>query len=273
MHRLAASCLLFVPGNRPERFGKALASGAELVCIDLEDAVPATAKAEARAAVVAALPSLPRERIAVRINGLKTEAGLRDLLALKDAGVMPDTLLVPMVESAGELAPLQAVGVPAFIPLIETAAGLAAATEIAVSPGVVAVMFGGGDLSGELGVELAWEPLAVARGQLILACARARVPAIDVPFVHMADADGLALETRRAQALGFAAKAAIHPDQVAIIQNIMQPQPADIAEARAALAAFAAGGGQAVRYKGRMLEAPLVRRLERLVAFEEKDHA
>ncbi|MBA4758880.1 CoA ester lyase [Sphingosinicella sp.] len=268
----AASCLLFVPGNRPERFEKALATGAELVCIDLEDAVPPAAKDETRATVIAALPDLPRERIAVRVNGMRTEAGLRDLLALKDAGPLP-LLLVPMVESAGELAPLQAVGAPAIIPLIETAKGLAAAVEIAAAEAVVAMMFGGGDLSAELGVALEWEPLAAARGQFILACARARVPAIDVPFIHIADPEGLAEEVRRAKSLGFSAKAAIHPAQVEIIQGVLRPQPSDIEEARAALQAFAEAGGQAVMFKGRMLEAPFMRRLERLAAFGESRNA
>ncbi|WP_300536590.1 CoA ester lyase [Sphingosinicella sp.] len=268
----AASCLLFVPGNRPERFEKALATGAELVCIDLEDAVPPAAKDETRATVIAALPGLPCERIAVRVNGMRTEAGLRDLLALKDAGPLP-LLLVPMVESAGELAPLQAVGAPAIIPLIETAKGLAAAVEIAAAEAVVAMMFGGGDLSAELGVALEWEPLAAARGQFILACARARVPAIDVPFIHIADPEGLAEEVRRAKSLGFSAKAAIHPAQVEIIQGVLRPQPSDIEEARAALQAFAEAGGQAVMFKGRMLEAPFMRRLERLAAFGESRNA
>ncbi|MBB4630878.1 HpcH/HpaI aldolase/citrate lyase family protein [Sphingosinicella soli] len=268
----AASCLLFVPGNRPERFEKALATGAELVCIDLEDAVPPAAKDETRAVVMAALPGLPPGRIAVRVNGMRTEAGLRDLLALKDAGPLP-LLLVPMVESVGELAPLQAVGASAIIPLIETARGLAAAAEIAASDAVAAMMFGGGDLSAELGVALEWEPLAAARGHFVLACARARVPAIDVPYIHIADPEGLAEEARRAKSMGFSAKAAIHPAQVQIIQDRMRPQPSEIEDARDALRAFADAGGQAVMFKGRMLEAPFMRRLERLVAFGESRNA
>ncbi len=272
MERFAASCLLFVPGNRPERFEKALASGADVICIDLEDAVPAAAKDEARAAVVAALPGLPADRVCVRVNGMRTEAGLRDLLALKDAGPLP-TLLIPMVESAGELAAVQAVGARAIIPLVETTKGLAAAREIAGAEAVIAMMFGGGDLSAELGVALEWEPLATARGQFILACASARVPAIDVPYIHIKDADGLVEEVRRAKAMGFAAKAAIHPAQVEAIQGTLQPQPSEIENARAALRAFAEAGGQAVMFEGRMLEAPFMRRFERLAAFGERKHA
>jgi citrate lyase subunit beta/citryl-CoA lyase/(S)-citramalyl-CoA lyase len=127
-------------------------------------------------------------------------------------------LLVPMVEEAGDLAVIAgALGerCPSLIPLVETPRGLRHSLAIAGHDKVAAVMFGGGDFSGELGVELAWEPLLAARQQLVLACAEARKPAIDVPFVRLEDEAGLAGEAARARAIGFAAKAAIHPAQLA----------------------------------------------------------
>ena len=134
------------------------------------------------------------------------------------------------------------------------------AMAIAQSSQVAAVMFGGADFAGELGVALAWEPLLAARGALILACAEARVAAIDVPFVALDDKEGLADECRRAKALGFSAKAAIHPAQVATIEATFAPSAADVREAEEALAAYRDGGERAIRFKGRMLEAPLVKR-------------
>jgi (S)-citramalyl-CoA lyase len=256
--------ILFVPGTRPDRFAKALASGADAVCIDLEDSVPAEGKAAARAAVTGGIGA----DYALRINGLTTRAGLADLLALSEAEVVPRLLLVPKVESAAEIAIVRAIlgsRAPAIVPLIETARGLRLAHEIAAAPGVAAMMFGGGDLSAELGVALAWDPLAHVRAAFVLVCAEAQIPAIDVPWIALDDEAGLAAETRAAKALGFAAKAAIHPAQIDVIAAILRPTDDEIDEARAALAAFDAAGGAAVRFNGRMLEAPIVRRYRRIV--------
>jgi (S)-citramalyl-CoA lyase len=269
-----AQSLLFVPGHRPDRFGKAAAAGAGLTVIDLEDAVPAADKPAARAAALAQLgedgTALPGWGL--RINAVTTAAGIADLAALGEAAMLPPVLLVPMVESPVELKIIaNALGArcPGLVPLIETPAGLRAAHQIGKVSGVVALMFGGGDFSAELGVALAWEPLVTARSLLVMAAAEARVPAIDVPFIVLDDSDGLAEEACRARLLGFAAKAAIHPAQLPAIHQAFQPTAADVAEAQEALAAYAAGGGQAIRFKGRMLEAPFVRRYQAVL--EAKD--
>ena len=170
-----------------------------------------------------------------------------------------------MVEAAAELEIVRAaLGDVPLIPLIETIAGLAAAPLVAKAHGVAAVMLGGADLAAELGVALAWEPLLMARAQLVAACAAAGVPAIDVPWTVLDDDAGLAAEAARAKALGFAGKAAIHPRQVAAIEATFRPSAAEREEASAALAAFADAGGAAVRFRGRMLEAPLMARYRRL---------
>jgi citrate lyase beta subunit len=259
--------LLFVPGSKPERTAKALASAARIVCIDLEDSVPASDKATARAAALTALGAGDR-RLALRINGMKTRAGLEDLLALVNANVAPPLLLVPMVESAAEIAIVVAAfggKAPPIVPLIETVKGLRAAHEIAAAPGVGAMMFGGGDFAAELGVALAWEPLLAARGAFILACAGAGIAAIDVPFIGLEDQQGLIAEAHAAKQLGFAGKAAIHPAQVDPINAVMLPTAEEIAEAREAAQVFAAANGAAVRFKGRMLELPIMRRYQRIL--------
>lgn len=258
----AASSLLFVPGSRPERFAKARAAGAGLTAIDLEDAVADDDKPTAR---VAALGEAARDpqALAIRINAVTTDAGAADLAALEQAAILPSALLVPMVESDEELRSVAtALGhrCPALIPLIETPRGLRHALAIAQAPQVAAIMFGGADFAAELGVAMAWEPLLAARGQLLLACAEARVPALDVPFIALDDEVGLAAECIRARALGFAGKAAIHPAQVAAIEQAFTPSTREIDEAIEALAAYRDGGYRAVRFKGRMLEAPLIKR-------------
>lgn len=257
--------LLFVPGATPARFGKALASGASMVCIDLEDSVPPDGKAQARAHALAAVRD--DARFAIRINPVSTEDGTRDLLALADAGLRP-TILLPKAESVDDPAVVRGAlgGGTEIVPLIESPRALRATHAIAGAPDVAAMMFGGGDMAAELGVEIAWEPLLAARGAFLLGCAEAGVPAIDVPFLDLADAEGLAAETRRARMLGFQAKAAIHPAQVATIDAVLRPSPELIEEALAAQAAYAAGGGAAVRFRGRMLEAPVMRRYHRILA-------
>lgn len=269
------SSMLFVPGSKPERFAKAVASGASVACIDLEDAVPASGKALARQNALAAIAA-GDPRLVLRINAITTRAGLEDVLALADAAILPALLFVPMVEETAEIHIIRSVlkdAAPPIVPLIETVRGLGNAHAIATTPGVAAMMFGGGDFSAELGVELAWEPLLAARGAFILACAGAAIPAIDVPYIRLDDSAGLEAEARAAKALGFAAKAAIHPNQVECINTVFRPTVEEIADAEAACAAFAEADGAAVRFKGRMLEAPIMRRYQRILAMRSDDNA
>lgn len=255
---------LFAAGGRPDRFAKASASGADLVCIDLEDSVPSAGKAEARLAAIEAVRDDPG--LAVRINAVRTLDGLRDLVALADAGIVPAALFIPKVESPDDIAVVRgALGSVVVIPLIETPAGLRHIPAIGAAGGVAAMMFGGGDLSAELGVALAWEPLVAARGQFLIGCAEAGLPAIDVPWIALDDNEGLAEEARRAKMMGFAAKAAIHPAQIATLRSVFAPDAQEIETARAAEAAFVAGGGTAIRFRGRMLEAPVMRRYRRII--------
>lgn len=264
----AAASLLFVPGSRPDRFEKARGAGAGLVVIDLEDAVGPADKESARAS---ALQQVAQDGagFALRINAVTTPEGIRDLAALSEAQDLPATLMVPMVESAVELDVVAgALGArcPALIPLIETPRGLRGALAIASHPTVSALMFGGADFSGELQVPVGWEPLLAARQALVLACAEARVPLIDVPFIHLDDDTGLAEECAKARALGIQAKAAIHPRQVPAIEAAFAPSAEQVAEAEEALRVYEETGGKAVRHKGRMLEAPMIKTYRATIA-------
>ncbi len=267
----AYSSLLFVPGSRPDRFAKAKDAGAGLTVIDLEDAVPAPDKADARDAALKHLAN-GVAGWAIRINPVATAAGVADLAALGATDVLPETLLLPMAETARDceiVAQVLGERCPMLVPLVETPRALRHARAIAAAPKVAAVMFGGGDFAGVLGVTLAWEPLLTARQQLILACAEAEVPAIDVPFIHLDDADGLAAECARSEALGFAAKAAIHPRQVAAIDAAFVPGEDAVNEAAEALQAYADGGEQVMTHRGKMLEAPIVKRYQAIIAKHE----
>jgi (S)-citramalyl-CoA lyase len=258
----AIQSILFVPGNRPERFAKALASGADMICLDLEDAVPPDEKSAARNAALAVLGD--DARLAVRINGLATRDGLADLLALAEAPARPAMLLIPMVESTREITIARSILVDSavnFVPLIETVSGIANAPAIAAETGVSALMFGGADLSAQLGVTLGWEPLLLARSKLVMAAAGAGKWAIDVPYIHLDDETGLADEAQRAKALGFTAKAAIHPAQIPAIHGVFRPTAHEIAEA---------ARGAAVRFKGKMLEAPVMARYRQILSLKDR---
>jgi citrate lyase beta subunit len=266
--------LLFVPGTRPDRFPKALATAADTVCIDLEDAVPEQGKAEARAAALKALES-GDPRLSLRINGLKTRAGLADLAALAHGAARPRLILVPKAESPAEVAIVGAAlgSGTAIVPLIESVRGLDAAREIAHTEGVAMLMFGGGDLAAEIGVEFRWEPLLTSRSLLVLACARAGIEAMDAPYLGLQDEAGLIAETRAAKALGFSAKSAIHPAQVQPIRAALSPTDTEVAEAEEAERVFAAAGGAAVRFRDRVLDVPIMRRYQRILAMRSKRDA
>lgn len=258
--------LLFVPGSRPERFEKALASGADLVCIDLEDAVGPADKDAARTAALAAAGD---PRLGVRINGLRTQQGIADLAAIVAAKARPAFLMMPMVEAVAEIEIVHASlpDVP-LLPLIETVRGLRVADEVASSPGIGGVMLGGADFAGELGVAMSWDALHAARAQIAMACAAAKVPSIDVPHLDLDNLESLADDVARVKAMGFTAKSVVHPKHVAVVHGVLRPTADEIAEAHEAEVAYAAAGESAVRFKGKMLEAPVMARYRRILGLQ-----
>jgi citrate lyase beta subunit len=267
----SARSLLFVPGNRPERFAKAAASGADVVCIDLEDAVPPAERAAARRAVVEHLAgAAPGHRFGVRVSRLASADGLRDLLALADANARPAFVMLAKTENAAqaEMLAAQLPGLP-LIALIESARGLHAAAEIArAHPAVAALMLGGVDLCAELGCPFGWDALAHARGTLVLAAAAAGVGLIDVPYLDVAHPDGAREEAARVAALGFTGKSCIHPSQVAAVHAGFAPAAADVEAARRVLAAAGSAGtdAAAVLVDGKLVDRPVIAAAQRLLS-------
>jgi (S)-citramalyl-CoA lyase len=261
---------LFTPATRPDRFDKAAASGADVSIIDLEDSVAPADKAEARRTALAHLaqPATVSCRRALRINSLGRRVGLADLYALLEGSACPDYLILPKTESAAEMQILDRLLAEAgkatrVIALIESAQGLAAAEAIAAStPRLEALLFGAADMSADLGAGTAWAPLAYARSRLVAACALAGVLAIDSPFFDVKDHDGLTQETAQAVALGFAGKAAIHPNQIAAINAALTPRPEEAAQARAILAENAKGVGVV---QGQMVDEAVARKARRIL--------
>jgi len=267
--------LLFTPGNRPDRFSRAEATGADGQVIDLEDAVSLGDKDAARELVLDYFKTAPaggRFLRCLRINSLKTPAGLKDASALIDSGVRPDALLVPKVESAAEIVQLDRLLGPRVIPLaalIETAVGLRCAEAVALSsPSVVALSFGGVDLAADLGAELAWEPMLAWRCLVVRAAAAAGIAVWDMPYLHLRDADdaGVREETRRARALGFTGKLAIHPKHIAPILGVFTPSAEEAARAQRIVDAYDHAGGNACEVDGKMIDVPVYRAAKRTLA-------
>jgi citrate lyase beta subunit len=267
---MAERSLLFVPGSRPERFGKAVAAGADITCIDLEDSVAPSGKEGARAAALSFIAEQGApEGLWLRINPVRSAAGLADLLAVLNSDTGPRTLMLPKLSAPSDLdflAELLGDRPLSLVPLIETAAGLRQAAAIARNPRVTALLFGAVDLSAELGCTLDWEPLLFARSTLVAAAAEGGIGLFDVPSIDVADMDGLRSSTQRAKALGFTGRACIHPSQVSVVNEVFTPTEADIDRANRVVDAFAQAGGGVALLDGKLIEMPVVRAAWRVLA-------
>jgi citrate lyase subunit beta/citryl-CoA lyase len=256
---IAARSLLFVPGTRSDRIGKALASGADVAIVDLEDAVAPEDKALARAALADVGP-----RVAVRVNAADTPWFAADCAACRAADVR--LVLLPKADAAAQIEAVRA-AVPgcAVIAIVETAAGFENVVAVARAAGVARLAFGHLDLQAELGVADADAPLHYFRTRLVLASRLGALPPpIDGVCTAIDDAAMLAAELDRARRFGFGAKLCIHPRQVDAVNAAFAPTPEEIEWARRIVAA-AAGGG-AARVDGHMVDAPVVARARAVLA-------
>ena len=251
---MAEVTFLFVPGDRPDRFARALASGADRVILDLEDAVAPGAKPAARRAVAAAAPD---GRLMVRVNPPGSFFWEDDLDALAAGAVA--AVVVPKAERAEDLAGLRArLGREVeVLPQVETARGLDAVDALLGAPGVGRVAFGHLDYALDLGAAPEAEALAHARGHLVW---RSRLAGRGAPVDSVTtriDAEAVARDAGRARALGFGGKLLIHPAQVAPAARAFAPSEAEVDWARRVLAALRASGGGVATVDGRMVDRPV----------------
>jgi citrate lyase subunit beta/citryl-CoA lyase len=255
--------LLFVPGDRPERFDKALASGADAVIIDLEDAVDRSRKGIAREAVRAWLH--PSRAVIVRVNGPDTPWFAEDLALAAIPGV--DAVMLPKAERADTLSILATAGTRAILPLIETAAGFAEIGNIAGAWGVQRLVFGSIDLRLDLGFREALEDdLLPFRLQMVLASRVAGIaPPIDGVTMAINDEAQLRIDAQRARRLGFGGKLCIHPRQVAPVRGAFAPSAAEISWAQSILAVAAANPSGAFAVNGEMVDKPVLLRAQAIL--------
>ncbi|ABE36459.1 hpcH/HpaI aldolase/citrate lyase family protein [Paraburkholderia xenovorans LB400] len=256
---------LFVPGNRPERFEKALASGADAVIIDLEDAVPPDAKDDARNAVASWVS--PDRPVLVRVNASDTPWFAQDARLGHLRGIAG--MVLPKTGSADDVITLIAgsrARIPVY-PMIETGKALWNALEIAKAPFVKQLLFGTLDFIADIGMSGHGEELAAFRSQLALVSRVAGLePPIDGVSPDIGDAGQLIKETLAGKRLGFGGKMCIHPKQVSIVNQCYRPSDAELEWAHTVLEAVGNASGTVITVDGKMVDRPVVLRAERMVA-------
>ena len=279
--------MLFVPGDRPERFAKAVASGADAVIFDLEDSVVPGRRPTARLEIARYLGSAERRvPLWVRVNPVESDDALTDLAAVMD--LRPDGIMLPKARSGADvleashwMAALESraglvPGCVGLIPLIteSAAAVLNAASFATLPPRVLGLTWGAEDLAADLGAasnrspEGGFDPAYVhARTACLLAAAAASVAAIDTVDTEIRDAAAIEARARDSRRQGFTGKMAIHPAQVAPIHAAFRPSETEVEWARRVLEAFRATPGAGVlSLDGRMLDKPHIRQAERILA-------
>jgi citrate lyase subunit beta/citryl-CoA lyase len=274
---------LFVPGNRPDRVDKAVATAADRVIIDLEDAVAVSQKEESRAPVREKIIAHKAHRVLVRVNGLETEFVMGDLAAVVVSEL--GGLVLPKTENSHQVGKIHGLlvdfekqqGLPggsiAVILLVESALGVqnifqisAAAVELSRE---FLIALGAADYALDMGIEITRDgrELIYPRSRIALACRAAGIaPPLDTPFmIDLKDMDALKDDAARAKQLGFQGKLCIHPNQIEPVHLIFTPSAEEIAFARRVVEAFEAGGSAAIQVDGKFVDYPVVERCRRIL--------
>ena len=270
---------IFTPGLRPDMYPKALASGADIVCVELDDGIAPKDKTEARRNALA-LFEQPQaddgvERI-VRINSMREHFGIEDVNAVLASTTPPPALMMPKVRAPDEVVMLDQLLTEAghatrLHVIIETNEGLEAAFEIArCSDRIDAMFFGGVDMAAELRCVNSYDTLLYARSRVVHAAAAAGLDVIDVPFLDLDDPEGMRVEAEKVRDLGFAGKGSVHPKQIAALNEVFTPSTDKIAHARRIIAEFEKADTGLVVIDGKLIEKPVLREKHRIVAIADR---
>ena len=270
---------IFTPGLRPDMFPKALASGADIVCVELEDGVAPKDKDIARGHAIS-LFEAPQasdgvERI-LRINCLREAFGIADLQAVLATDSPPPALMLPKVKSPEEIVMIDDLltergHTTRLHIIIETNAALERAFEIArCSSRIDALFFGGVDMAAELRCESTWESLLYARSRVVHAAASTGLDVIDVPYLDLEDESGMLIAARQAKELGFCGKGSVHPKQIKGLNEVFTPTPEEITRAQQITEAFEKADTALVVINGKLIEKPVLREMYRILAIAER---
>ena len=267
-----ARSFLFVPGQRADRFDKALNSAADAIIIDLEDAVPLTDKLTARNAISAYWPqldALQRARLCIRINGAESLFFAADLELVKQ--LQPAAIMLAKAESPADLQHIANIVGPrvGLIPLIESALGFANANLLAAMPQVCRLALGNIDFQADMGMLCGPEEVELqpVRFGLVLASRLAGIAApIDGVSLATDDVFSLKSDTLRGRRFGFSAKLCIHPAQINSVHQAYLPTEEELDWARRVVAASASADGGAVKLDGKMIDRPVLLLAQRKLA-------
>ncbi|MDC2993262.1 CoA ester lyase [Candidatus Pelagibacter sp.] len=263
---------IFTPGLQPEMFPKALASGADMVCIELEDGIAMKDKDEARKNTIEALKTLEIKNdveLVVRLNCQRTKNGLLDLEAIVSNKLKVKAIMLPKVKTPDEIKfiddMLTDCGLDTDLHVImETNQALESIYDIAHSSDrIVALYFGGEDMAAELRVENKLENLVYARSRLVHAGASKGVDVIDVPYLNLDDMEGMKKEAQFVKNLGFTGKGSIHPKQISILNEIFTPSEEEIGKAKKIMDQFKKANTGLVVIDGKLIERPVLREMQR----------
>lgn len=275
---------IFSPGLEPGMFPKAVVSGTDIVCVELEDGVAPKDKDLARERALAIFADPQARALAdqhgveqvVRINSVREQFGLADVAAVLASDTPPPVLMLPKVRTPDEVVWLDDLltergHATRLQIIIETNQGLEAAHDIAhCSSRINALFFGGVDMAAELRCANAWEPLLYARSRVVHAAASAGLDVIDVPYLDLDDLEGMVHAAQQARELGFSGKGAIHPKQIEALNQVFTPSGEEIARARQIIATFEEADTGLVVIDGKLIEKPVLREMERVLAIADR---
>jgi len=269
---------IFCPGNRPDMIPKALSSRADMVCIDLEDAIIPDHKNIARIETVKAFDNLfiPKGvEILIRINDVNSQNGIEDIEAILNTNIAVSGLMLPKIQSVEEIIILENKikekdkDLNLHI-IIETNRGLEKAWDIAQSSSLIkSLLFGGVDMSADLGCNGDWFSLLYARSKVVHAAAGAGIDSIDVPFLDLGDMEGMNNEAKKSKNLGFSGKGSIHPKQIDQLNQVFTPSEEEVAYANKVIKAFNNASDGLVVVDGKLIEKPVLRTALKTIANSE----
>jgi citrate lyase beta subunit len=270
---------IFTPGLQPEMFPKALVSGADMVCIELEDGIAIKDKDIARKNTINALKTLEVKtdvELVVRINCQRTKFGLLDLEAFISSEIKIKAIMLPKVKTPDEIKFIDDLLTDCNLDtdlhvIMETNEALENIYDIAhASKRTVALYFGGVDMAAELRVDNKWENLLYARSKLVHAGASAGLDVIDVPYLDLENMDGMKKEAELVRNLGFTGKGSIHPKQIKILNEVFTPPQDEIVKAKKILEQFNNSNTGLVVIDGKLIEKPVLREMQRKILIADK---
>ena len=266
---------IFCPGNKPDMIPKALNSGADMVCIDLEDAIIPEHKDISRSSTIRAFEdiSVPNGvETLIRINDVNSKDGKEDIKAILESVNTASGLMLPKIQNVNEIIDLEKQiklvnkNLNLHI-IIETNKALENAWLIAQSsPLIKSLLFGGVDMSADLGCNGDWISLLYARSRVVHAAAGAGIDSIDVPFLDLEDMDGMRQEAQKSKNLGFSGKGSIHPKQIASLNKVFTPSESEIEYANKVIKAFNEAADGLVVVDGKLIEKPVLRTALKTIA-------